>query len=321
VPEPAIGAAPAGWQRARLPAMKSAALALAFRALTAEALLADGRASTYHCLAQNKAHREVLQARLATFGVVCEKMCKTMGSYPNCQCPGFNGQPASEGDLRGCSEKYCQDPSNRCPNDAFVNCVKEVSAPSLLQWDTLMQHLDASFSFGGSGVSVLRGARVFKGACHGGDESHRALIQTKLAVFGVECEEMCKRLGMYPNCQCPGFAGQPASDGDTRKCSEQNCQDPSHRCPNDAFVTCVEAASKVSLLEWGELMHRLATGIKLWQKTMMGKVTTVVGNTTITVARNATIKVRNATTVARKAITKAQNATTVAGNAATKKKL
>merc|ERR1719258_73567 len=36
-------------------------------------------------------------------------MCKKLGAYPNCQCPGFNGEPASSDDTRGCYTKYCQD--------------------------------------------------------------------------------------------------------------------------------------------------------------------------------------------------------------------
>merc|ERR1719472_507979 len=60
-------------------------------------------------------------------------MCKKLGAYPNCQCPGFNGEPASSDDTRGCYTSYCQDPSAPCPNDAFVNCVKENTAAFLQQ--------------------------------------------------------------------------------------------------------------------------------------------------------------------------------------------
>merc|ERR1719316_415391 len=32
-------------------------------------------------------------------GVECEEMCKTVGQYPaGCQCPGWNGSPASSSD-------------------------------------------------------------------------------------------------------------------------------------------------------------------------------------------------------------------------------
>ena len=37
-------------------------------------------------------------------------MCKRLDAYPNCECPGFDGQPASSGDTRACYTKYCQDP-------------------------------------------------------------------------------------------------------------------------------------------------------------------------------------------------------------------
>merc|ERR1719182_1134735 len=60
-------------------------------------------------------------------------MCKKLGAYPNCQCPGFNGEPASSDDTRGCYTSYCQDPGAPCPNDAFVNCVKENTAAFLQQ--------------------------------------------------------------------------------------------------------------------------------------------------------------------------------------------
>merc|ERR1719408_1063146 len=43
-------------------------------------------------------------------------MCKKLGAYPNCQCPGFAGDPASP-----------------CPNDHFVGCVKENTAAFLMQ--------------------------------------------------------------------------------------------------------------------------------------------------------------------------------------------
>merc|ERR1719222_1655955 len=106
--------------------------------------------------------------------------------------------------------KYCQD--KECPNDAFVNCVEETTKVSFLAQDS----------------------------CTAQDSNHRAFIQAKLAVFGPDCENMCKKMGIYPNCQCPGFEGQPATDGDSRLCYDKLCQDPSTPCPSDAFVTCVK---------------------------------------------------------------------------------
>ena len=65
--------------------------------------------------------------------------------------------------------------------------------------------------------------------------------------LGVPCEEMCKRMGVYPNCQCPGFESTPVSDDDDRACYSKYCQDPKAPCPNDAFVTCVKESTKVSV--------------------------------------------------------------------------
>merc|ERR1719326_317682 len=94
------------------------------------------------CENRDRALRVLLQDKLANLGIPCENMCKEMGAYPDCQCPGFAGQPASGDDNRACIVKYCQDPTSPCPNDAFVTCVKEnteVSAP--LQWDNIFERL------------------------------------------------------------------------------------------------------------------------------------------------------------------------------------
>merc|ERR1719247_2070365 len=62
-------------------------------------------------------------------------MCKKLGAYPDCQCPGFNGEPASSDDTRACYVKYCKAGADECPNDAFVNCVGENT--KFLQWDAV----------------------------------------------------------------------------------------------------------------------------------------------------------------------------------------
>merc|ERR1719324_1371161 len=80
--------------------------------------------------------------KIANLGIPCEEMCKKMGAYPNCQCPGFAGQPASSDDNRACAAKYCQDPSAPCPTDAFVTCVAELTKVSALQWDSVFAQLD-----------------------------------------------------------------------------------------------------------------------------------------------------------------------------------
>jgi len=93
-------------------------------------------------------------------------------------------------------------------------------------------------------------------SCDARQKNARALIQEKLAMFGVQCEDMCKEMGVYPKCQCPGFAGQPADGDDNRACIAKNCQDPSSPCPNDAFMTCVHETTKVSTLQWDSLIQK-----------------------------------------------------------------
>merc|ERR1719230_16779 len=100
----------------------------------------------------------------------------------------------------------------------------------------------------------------------------RALLQEKARSLGVPCEDMCRQLGAYPNCQCPGFEGQPASSDDTRGCMAQYCQDPSNPCPNDAFVGCVKENTKVSVLEWDAVFERVSLRMdSLLQTVRMGK--------------------------------------------------
>merc|ERR1719169_27753 len=83
------------------------------------------------CANQEFGMNALLQTKVG--GTDCENMCKSLGAYPNCQCPGFNGQPASSDDTRACFVTYGQDPKSPMPNDAFVNCVKE-NTKSFLQW-------------------------------------------------------------------------------------------------------------------------------------------------------------------------------------------
>merc|ERR1719450_1000722 len=94
------------------------------------------------CSTRDIVNRALLQQKVVSLGVPCEDMCKSMGAYPNCQCPGFEGQPASSDDSRACFAKNCQDPNSPCPNDAFVTCVKELTMVSTLQWDAVFQQLN-----------------------------------------------------------------------------------------------------------------------------------------------------------------------------------
>merc|ERR1719421_962273 len=109
-------------------------------------------------------------------------------------------------------------------------------------------------------------------SCSARDEGTRALLQTKLVSLGVPCETMCKEMGAYPNCQCPGFEGQPSSSDDTRACFVKYCQDPASPCPSDAFVTCVKELTKVSVLQWDALFAQLSKGMdNLLQTVRTGK--------------------------------------------------
>merc|ERR1719460_2582739 len=198
------------------------------------------------CENRDRALRVLLQNKLGNMGIPCENMCKEMGAYPKCQCPGFAGMPASADDNRACIVKYCQDPTSPCPNDAFVTCVKEnTQVSALLQWDSIMANLQNGTQSYMQMLSKFRAqnAQNNQKKCSrvkDRDLGVRVLLQEKIAALGIPCENMCKEMGAYPKCQCPGFAGMPASADDNRACIVKYCQDPSSPCPNDAFVTCVK---------------------------------------------------------------------------------
>merc|ERR1740127_349797 len=127
-------------------------------------------------------------------------------------------------------------------------------------------------------VPAALGLAVTKGnsdACAASHLGETALLVMKAAQMGVDCEKMCKRVGVYPNCQCPGFAGMPASDGDMRGCAEKYCQDPATPCPTDNFVACVKENTAVSALQWAAVMSRLEGGLdSLVQMQRLAKNTT-----------------------------------------------
>merc|ERR1712137_1365695 len=82
----------------------------------------------------------------------------------------------------------------------------------------------------------------------------------------VQTVRTCAKIGAYPNCQCPGFGNNPASAGDTRACTVQNCQDPTNPCPNDAFVTCVDTKC-TSIMSFVQVMNDLDKGLQAAQMT------------------------------------------------------
>jgi len=222
---------------------------LAACVFTASAGGVISRDSTMSCTNEDFGMRALLQSKVGNED--CEKMCKRIGAYPNCQCPGFNGQAASSDDTRACYTQYCQDPKAPCPNDAFVNCVSANSKVSaLLQWDSVFANVDSRLNM------IQQAMRKNKESmsCAKNDHGALALLEMKAANMGIECEEMCKRIGAYPNCACPGFNGQAASSDDTRGCYTKYCQDPRKPCPNGPFNTCVDQTTKVSALQWKAVM-------------------------------------------------------------------
>merc|ERR1719421_2802294 len=141
------------------------------------------------CSARDEGTRALLQTKSVSLGVPCEEMCKSMGAYPNCMCPGFEGQPASSDDSRACYVKYCQDPSSPCPSDAFVTCVKELTKVSVLQWDGVFEQLgrgmDSLLQTVRAGKTALLSHATAKAdskatSCSARDAETRALLQSKV---------------------------------------------------------------------------------------------------------------------------------------------
>jgi hypothetical protein len=160
-------------------------------------------------------------------------------------------------------ERNCQDPKNKCPNDGFVNCVKADTKVSVLQWPVLLEGVRKALflnsSTHASKANTTSFLSVSELSCAAQDFAMRAFLQAEVASAGPVCEDMCKRTGAYPNCQCPGFNGQAAasSGDDGRSCMERNCQDPNNKCPNDGFVNCVKADTKVSVLQFSALIEAM----------------------------------------------------------------
>merc|ERR1719324_996677 len=109
---------------------------------------------------------------------ICEEMCKEVGAYPKCTCPGFAAPDAT---------------------------------PGVMTWDELLEHMDNLVEWG---AGQLKGWHKQASALQTNtmsDMQRRMQVQNKLA--GV-CEDMCKEVGAYPKCtQCPKFVAPDATPG------------------------------------------------------------------------------------------------------------
>merc|ERR1719353_571402 len=125
------------------------------------------------CQAADLKHRTEFQNKLAG---VCEEMCKEIGAYPKCTCPGFVAPDAT---------------------------------PGVMTWDELLEHMDNLSEWGHGELkswrkraSQLQKSASSEESCLAEDLKIRTALQNKLA---GECETMCKEVGSYPKCTCPDF--------------------------------------------------------------------------------------------------------------------
>jgi hypothetical protein len=139
------------------------------------------------CLSEDVQHRMQLQNKLAGF---CEDMCKEVGSFPKCQCPGF---------------------------------VAPDSTPGVMTWPELLEHMD-NLGEWGNGQLKERTPRVCEGLrpaayppmrldmCFGHAYGHAdqfliyAHVTLSLSVYVSYVSYVSKEVGSFPKCQCPSFA-------------------------------------------------------------------------------------------------------------------
>merc|ERR1719265_2712295 len=76
------------------------------------------------------------------------------------------------------------------------------------------------------------------GKCGSNSKAMTALLQNKVEDMGVPCEDMCKKMGAYPNCQCP-----------------------EHPCPTEEFVTCTKELTTVSVLQWDTVFSHVSQSL------------------------------------------------------------
>merc|ERR1719410_88153 len=130
------------------------------------------------CEKQELHHRFVVQNKLAS---ICEDMCKEVGAYPKCSCPGFT------------------------PPD---------STPDVMTWDELLEHMDNLVEWSADTIKnwhEQKNSLMQVTSCEKSETLVRAKMQNKLASI---CEDMCKELGAYPLCGgCPNFVAPDSTPG------------------------------------------------------------------------------------------------------------
>jgi len=117
----------------------------------------------------------------------CEDMCKNVGKYPDC---------------------------NKCPGSVAPD-----STPGVMTWDELREHLRNLSSWGQdtlkqwhSQAAMVQTIKSGQGeqACITADLKHRVEFQNTIVEL---CEDMCKNVGKYPNCDCAGFVAPDSTPG------------------------------------------------------------------------------------------------------------
>merc|ERR1719324_456845 len=110
------------------------------------------------------------------------------------------------------------------------------------------------------------------------DLDARKALKQQVIALGVVCEDMCKAVLSYPNCQCPGFGGTPADDDDTRSCAAKYCHPPVEPCPNDPFFNCVGESTKLlqvatlpSMTEQLQHLGKVQTAIAAYTEKLSAK--------------------------------------------------
>merc|ERR1719484_507700 len=102
------------------------------------------------CQQQQVHHRAMVQNKLAG---ICEEMCKEVGAYPQCTCPGFTAPDAT---------------------------------PGVMTWDELLEHMDNLVEWGegeikGWQAQAAKFLQTHEGSCLSNDLKHRATVQNRLA--------------------------------------------------------------------------------------------------------------------------------------------